>query len=76
MAQFHKKLREKLGGEVPSKENCCPHYRYYLPSDAECPYETYLQRLFWMCERDFHRTYGCHDGCRSYLEHCPNENCS
>lgn len=68
MEQFHKELREKLGEDVSPNENCCPHYRYYLPSDAECPYETHPQRLFWMCERDFHRIYGCHDGCRSYLD--------
>ena len=30
----------------------------YRPSDLECPYETHPQRLFWMCERDFHLVYG------------------
>lgn len=68
MEQFHRELREKLGEDASPRENRCPHYRYYRPSDLECPYETHPQRLFWMCERDFHQIYGCHDGCRSYLD--------
>ena len=68
MEQFHRELREKLGEDASPRENRCPHYRYYRPSDLECPYETHPQRLFWMCERDFHHVYGCHDGCRSYLD--------
>ena len=28
MEQFHKELREKLGGDDSLNENYCPHYRY------------------------------------------------
>lgn len=67
-AEFHKEVMEKLGGDDLPSEDRCPHYRYYRPDDKNCPYTTVPQRLFWMCERDFHQTYGSHDKCNSYLD--------
>ena len=66
--EFHKEILKTLGGENPPSEHRCPQYRYYRPGDHECPYGTVPQRLFWMCERDFHDEYGHIERCRSYLD--------